>query len=88
MDKADLNSLPWKEIKEISEKGLFEEVFKRIPKARFQFAAKEENREALIDSALKSLKKTNPDASYEQAVVLAELMQGFARKVVEEKNNP
>lgn len=80
---TDFDDLPWDEIKEISEKGLFEEVFKKIPKARFEFAAKEENREALMESALKSLRRTNPDANDEQAALLVDLMQNFARRVLE-----
>jgi hypothetical protein len=83
VEKTEFDDLPWEEIKEISEKGLFEEVFKRIPKERFRFAAKEENREALVNSAHKSLKKNNPEASYEQAELLANLMQQFARRVLE-----
>lgn len=83
MEKAEFDDLPWQEIKEISEKGFFEQVFKKIPKERFIFAAKEENREALINSALKSLKKNNPSTSSEQAELLADLMQQFARKVLE-----
>lgn len=82
MGKTDFDDLPWKEIQEISEKGLFEEIFKKIPKERFRFAAKEENRSVLIESALKSLRKTNPDASYGQATLLADIMQTFATKVL------
>lgn len=83
MTDTNLDDLPWDEIKEISEKGLFEEIFKKIPKARFEFAAKEENHHVLVESALKSLKKNNPDASYQQATVLADLMQKYARKALE-----
>lgn len=80
---SDFDGLPWEDIKEISEKGLFEQVFKKIPKARFEFAAKEENYQALVKSALESLKKNNPAASYEQATILADLMQKYARKALE-----
>lgn len=80
---SPIDSLPWEDIKEISEKGLFEQVFKKIPKARFEFAAKEENHQVLVESALKSLKKNNPDASYQQATMLADLMQKYARKALE-----
>ncbi|MCL4366486.1 MAG: hypothetical protein M1308_03460 [Actinobacteria bacterium] len=83
---GNFDDLPWEQIKEISEKGIFEEVFKKIPKARFEFVANEANREALIESALKSLKKKNPDATYEQAVMLTDIMQEFARKALEWKN--
>lgn len=75
--------LPWDEIQEISEKGLFEEVFKKIPKHSFKFAAEEENRPALIKSAFRSLKKTNPNASWGQATLLADIMQTYARKALE-----
>jgi hypothetical protein len=83
MENSEFDNLPWDKIKEISEKVLFEEVFKRIPKARLQFAAKEENREMLISSALKSLQKTDPNTTLEQASILADLMQEFARKILE-----
>ncbi|MCL4416597.1 MAG: hypothetical protein M1365_07890 [Actinobacteria bacterium] len=83
MGNNNFDDLPWDRIKEISEKGIFEEVFKKIPKNRFEFAAKEENHEVLVSSALKSLKRTNPEASNEQAVLLADMMQAFARKVLE-----
>ena len=83
MDNTDFDDLPWDQIKEISEKGIFEEVFKKIPKTRFEFVAKEENHDALTEAAFKSLKKKNPDTDYKQATILAGLMQTFARKVLE-----
>lgn len=83
MSRAKLDELPWEEINETSEKGLFKQVFKKIPKVRFQFAAKEENREILVQAALRSLRKKDSDASFEQAVDLADLMQSFARRVIE-----
>lgn len=83
MENTDFDDLPWDRIKEISEKGIFEEVFNKIPKNRFEFAANEVNRDALVESALKSLKKKNPEATQEQAESLADLMQTFARKVLE-----
>jgi len=48
---------------------------------RFSFASKEENHSVspiLIESALKGLRKTNPNASYGQATLLADIMQTFA----------
>ena len=83
MDSSNFDDLPWDRIKEISEKGIFEEVFKKIPKSRFEFAANEANRDALIESALRSLKNKNPESTYEQAASLADLMQTFARKILE-----
>lgn len=83
MANSNFDDLPWDQIKEISEKGIFEEVFKKILKARFEFVVKEENREALIESALRSLRKNNPEATYKQAVLLTSLMQTFAGKILE-----
>lgn len=84
MITGNIDDLPWEDIKETSQQGLFKEVFNKIPKARFQFAAESKNRKALIDSALKSLKKKDPNASYEQATILADLMQSYAQKIFEE----
>jgi hypothetical protein len=86
VDKATFDYLPWEEIKEISKTGIFEQVFKKIPKARLRFVAQEENREILIKSALRSLQKNNPDARHVQATELADLMQEFARKMLEGQN--
>jgi len=35
MGSSNFDDLPWEQIKEVSETGIFEEVFKRIPKPRF-----------------------------------------------------
>jgi hypothetical protein len=83
MNSTDFDDLPWDQIKEISKKGVFEEVFKKIPKSRFSFVAKEEHFDALTESALVSLKKKNPDTTYKQAYLLAKIMQSFAHEVSE-----
>jgi len=83
MATTDFDDLPWDSFVEVSEKGIFEQVFIKIPKTRFEFVLREENREMLIDSAFKSLKKKNPEVTYNQAVRLAKLMQTFARKILE-----
>lgn len=80
---SDFDGLPWEEIQEISQEGLFEEKFKKIPKSLFRFATRDENRPKLIESALKSLRKTNPNASYGQATLLADIMQTFAQKILQ-----
>lgn len=80
---TNFDDLPWEEIQQISTDGIFEEVFKKIPKARFKFAADDKNRPFLVESALRSLRKTNPNASHSQAVLLADIMQTFASKVLE-----
>ena len=83
MDNSNFDDLPWNEIKKISEKGIFEEVFKKIPKSRFEFVMKEENRNALVESAFRSLKKNDPNTTYDKAELLANLMQEFAHKILE-----
>lgn len=82
MDNAYFDDLPWDTIKEISEKGIFEEVFKKIPKSLFEFVTKEENLDALTEAAYKSLKTKDPQASYKQAIILANLMRSFAEKML------
>lgn len=83
MDNKYFDDLPWDTIKEISEKGIFEEVFKKIPKSRFEFVVKDENLDTLTESAYRSLKKKDPQVSYKQAVILANLMRSFAEKMLE-----
>ncbi len=83
MGTSGFDDLPWDIIKELSEKGIFENVYKKIPKSRFEFVIMEENRERLISAALKSLQKKNPYTTYNQAVDLANLMQAFAKKVLD-----
>lgn len=85
MSDTNFDDLPWDEIQYISKEGIFEEVFKKIPKARFRFAAKEENRDLLVSSALRNLRRTDPNASRNQALLLADIMQEFAKRVLEEK---
>ncbi|KKR16714.1 MAG: hypothetical protein UT45_C0004G0045 [Candidatus Daviesbacteria bacterium GW2011_GWA2_39_33] len=81
-DPVDL--LPWDDIQQVSQEDLFKEKFGKIHKNIFKFAASDKNRPALIESALKSLRRTNPNASYGQAILLADIMQTFAKKVLEE----
>lgn len=80
---SPIDSLPWDRIQEVSQEELFKEKFSKINKSVFKFAANDKNRQVLIESALKSLRKTNPSASYGQATLLADIMQTFARKVLE-----
>ncbi len=83
MADTDFDDLPWEEIQQISLEGSFGEAFKKIPKARFRFAAQDKNRPALIESALRNLRKTDSSASYGQGALLADIMQTFAKKVLE-----
>lgn len=77
-----VDSLPWEEIQKVSQEELFKDKFSKINKSVFKFAANDKNRQTLIESALKSLRKTNPNASYGQATLLADIMQTFAKKVL------
>ena len=75
--------LPWDDIQNVSQEELFKDKFGKIHKNVFKFAANDINRQALIESALKSLRKTNPNASSGQAALLADIMQTFAKKMLE-----
>lgn len=75
--------LPWDDIQQVSQSELFKDKFRKIHKNVFKFAASDKNRPALIESALKSLRETNPNASYGQAALLADIMQTFAKKILE-----
>ena len=74
------DSLPWEEVKNLFKGNLP----KNFNPETFKFATDEGNKQAVIESAWKSLKKTNPEATYEQASSLADMMQIFARMVVEQ----
>jgi len=78
----DLTNLPWDDIKSIATVGDFKEKYGNIPEDTFKFASKPENHEAVVDSAWKSLKQTNPEATHEQASSLADMMLIFARMII------
>lgn len=87
MVSTDFTDLPWKEVKQlVSETPNLEKV-KKIQKETFRIAADKSNREKVIESALKYLKKTNPDTNYEQAASLADMMQIFARMLIEQEDS-
>lgn len=79
----NLDDLPWEDIKQVTQEEKFKEKFDKIPKSTFEFVLNDENREALIRSASRHLRQTNPTASYSQAVLLADIMQHFAKKILE-----
>ncbi len=79
---SDFNGLPWEDIIEITKQDNFKTS---IPnKGSLEFVLKEENYPKLVESALKSLQKENPDAGEEQAKELANQMKAFAQKALEE----
>ncbi|MBA3724797.1 MAG: hypothetical protein H0W89_08035 [Candidatus Levybacteria bacterium] len=86
-DKPLVNSLPWDEIEKISKEEQFRKKFRKVEQETFLFAAKKEHRSVIIESALKSLQKSDPDnATYEKAASLADIMQVFAKKFVKIKS--
>lgn len=75
-----IDSLPWEEIATVAK-----DKYKTIPLETYQFVLKKENRQMLIDSAMKSLRKTDPEnATEERAVELADIMQNFARMALKD----
>ncbi len=78
-DKNIADSLPWEELESLFKGNLP----KNFSPNTFEFAADQSNKEAVIESAWASLRKSNPDATHEQAASLADMMQIFARMVLE-----
>jgi len=84
---ASLNSLPWRQISQIVHSDKFSDKFESIPTETLKFAADKQNQEVLVKEALKSLKISDPErANIEQAVIVAEMMRGFATQILRERN--
>lgn len=90
MDSDDNNStseewdknIPWDFIERVALVE-YKEKFSGVSENTYRFAAEDSNRQAVIDSALKSLKKSDPEnATYEKAEVLADLLRAFAKVLV------
>lgn len=78
---SKLDDLPWGDIVKTAKKNNYRGLSLDI----FQFALEEDNRTELVKSALKSLEKTDSgSATIEKAESLADMMQIFAKMVVEE----
>ena len=58
------------------------EKFSQIPKETYSFAIKKSNRKFLVESAFKSLKKTDPKATIKQAELLADTLCIFAKMFI------
>ncbi|MDD3002494.1 MAG: hypothetical protein PHS06_01330 [Candidatus Shapirobacteria bacterium] len=58
------------------------EKFSQIPEETYRFALKKSNRKFLVQSALKSLQKTDSKATPEQAEALADMLHIFAKMLV------
>ena len=69
----------WEKVASITkDKGVIEK-FSQISKETYSFALKKSNRKFLVESAFKSLKKTNPKVTVRQAELLADTLCTFAK---------
>jgi hypothetical protein len=76
-DLADL--VLWEKLASMTKNKDIVKRFSQIPKETYRFALKKSNRKFLIQSALKSLQKTDPKATTEQAEALADMLHIFAK---------
>ena len=76
----DLNDLVlWEDIALMTENKDVVKKVSRIPEETYCFALKKSNRKFLVESAFKSLKKTDPKATVKQAELLADTLCTFAK---------
>jgi len=76
----DLNDLVlWEDIASVTENKDVVKKISQIPKETYIFALKKSNRKFLVESAFKSLKKTNPKVTVRQAELLADTLCTFAK---------
>ncbi|MCL4384567.1 hypothetical protein M1116_03875 [Patescibacteria group bacterium] len=74
----------WKDMAASTNYKELVEKYRGISVDTFRFALVEKNRKKVVDSALKSLQKTDPNATVKQAETLADMMRIFARMVIKE----
>lgn len=80
-DLTNVNALPWDELDAFA-KGKYDTVSEET----YRFTVDEANREAIIKSALKSLKKTDSASATEtRAEQLADMMIRFAQLALKNK---
>lgn len=80
VDSFDLNDLVlWEDIALMTENKDVVKKVSRIPEETYRFALKKSNRKFLVESAFKSLKKTDPKATIKQAELLADTLCTFAK---------
>lgn len=76
--------IPWEELDAYLKKDNIKEYARNIDMSIFISVAESKNREAIITSALKSLKKTHPEnATRKHAELLADRMQEFAQGLIQ-----
>jgi len=72
----------WEDVASIVKNKDNVEKFSQIPKETYLFALKKSNRKFLVESAFKSLKKTDPKATIKQAELLADILCIFAKMFI------
>lgn len=76
------NNIPWEYIEQVATVE-FPEKFKGVTEETYKFIADDENRQVVIESALRRLKQIDPEnASYERAETLADILRSFAKVLV------
>lgn len=82
----ELTSFSWKNMNELLKSGTLGSTKKQLSKETYLFIAKEKNLPTVVEMAYTSLQKTDPaHATIEEAARVAEEMQTFARKMIEDK---
>jgi hypothetical protein len=76
----------WEKVASITKNKDIAEKFSQIPEETYRFALKKSNRKFLVESAFKSLQKTDPKATIEQAEALADMLHIFAKMLAFEVN--
>ena len=80
------DSLPWADIVELAKTGGMKGEFSSIPEETLRFAMADSNSPMLVESALKSLRETDPEnATLDNAERVANMMKLFARRIIEER---
>jgi len=91
MNKLSKNNKPlevlsdlvlWENIASISKNKEIIKKFSQIPEETYRFAIKKSNRKFLVESALKSLQKTDPKATKEKAEALAGMLHIIAKMFI------
>lgn len=72
----------WEDVASIVKNKDNVEKFSQIPKETYLFALKKSNRKFLVESAFKSLKKTDSKATIKQAELLADTLCIFAKMFI------
>lgn len=87
-EKDILDDLPWGEIEEISQRADFQRKFSKISEETLKLVIRKENLSFLTQSAIKSLQKSDPaNATDKNAKILVDIMQRFAKQILNEEED-